>query len=176
MIMKTDSESPAALGMSKRAFARRHGVSPSRVTAWAAQGLPLDINGQVKGGKGDAWVAANLDPDRRAAAKEKFVGKVAAGLTNERARKIHNENALLDLELARKRGSLIDRDDTIRALQDFAVFQRDAWLGWIARTVPELAAATGAEPGPIFAVLDRLVRAQLGELARMPLPEFARDA
>ena len=59
--------------ISKRAFARRHGVSPSRVTTWVAQGLPLTPDGKVEAEAGNAWVAKNLDPAKRAAAKPGYV-------------------------------------------------------------------------------------------------------
>lgn len=156
--------------ITKAAFGARHGVAKSRVTEWTGEGLPVTRNGRIAVADGDAWVASRLDPARRAARKGQ-VGRAAGKVADQRARKLDRENALLDLELARKRGTLIDRAATLAALADFATLHRDAWLGWVARTVPALAAA-GTSPAGLFAALDRAVRDHLGELARLPVPEL----
>jgi hypothetical protein len=159
--------------VTKTAFATRHGVAKSRVTEWIGEGLPVTANGRIDPAAGDDWVASRLDPARRAARKGQL-GRAAGKVADQRARKLDRENALLDLELARKSGAVISRAETMTALADFAALQRDAWLGWVARTVPALVAA-GAEPGAAFAALDKAVRDHLGDLARMPVPEVARE-
>lgn len=165
----TAAASPAAL--SRAAFARLQGVSRGTLSKWETRGLPVH-DGKIEPEAGATWVAAHVEQRRPRG------GPVPdSALARLRSRKITSENELLELELAAKRGALIDRGETLRALADFATLQREAWLGWVARTVPELAAAAGgAEPGPIFAALDRAVRGQLAELARMPLPELTGDA
>ncbi|MGU3538115.1 hypothetical protein [Methylobacterium sp. A54F] len=159
-------------GLTKTAFATRHGVAKSRVTELIGEGLPVLATGRIDPVEGDAWMACRLDPARRAAASRRGQVHHAAGkVADQRARKLDRENELLDLDLARKRGELISRDETLKALQEFGTLHRDAWLGWIARTVPVLCAA-GGEPTAVFASLDKAVRDQLAEFARLPPPRL----
>ena len=96
-------------------------------------------------------------------------------MAGQRAKKLDRENAILDLELAKRRGELIDRAETLRALADFATLHRDSWFGSVPRIGAEIAAVVGTESGPIVAALDRAVRRQLAELARLPVPELRDD-
>ena len=83
---------------------------------------------------------SRLDPARRAARKGQL-GNAAGKVADQRARKLDRENELLDLELARKRGSLIDQGETMAALADFATLQRAHCSDGSARTMPALVAA-----------------------------------
>lgn len=55
--------------LNKRAFGKRHSVLASRVTTSARRVCRSPPDGKIKVEAGDAWVAASLDPRRRAAAK-----------------------------------------------------------------------------------------------------------
>jgi hypothetical protein len=113
--------------ITKAAFAARQGVTTSRVTELIAEGLPVTRNGRIDVAEGDRWITTHLDPARRAAAKRKGAA-TAQGKTvaQQRAKKLDRENSLLDLELARKRGVLIDQSVTLRSLADFSSQHRDA--------------------------------------------------
>lgn len=113
--------------ITKAAFSARHGIAKSRVTELIGEGLPVTTSGRIDPEAGDTWIASRLDPARRAAAKWKgAAASQTKTVAASRAKKLDRENALFDLELAKRRGELIDRAETLRALADFATLHRDA--------------------------------------------------
>lgn len=154
--------------LTQAAFAKEVGLSRGRIAQLVGEGLPVEPGGGIDLAKGKRWIADNLDPKRREAATgnapDGKLGMVAA----MRAQKLLRETKLIDMEVKRKEGALITREDVARAAFGRARFERDAWTGWASRTASVLAAELGTDPQRTFAALDRLVREQLAELAATP--------
>ena len=70
------------------------------------------------------------------------------------------------------KGELIDTEAAERTVFARAKAERDAHLAWAQRSAPVIAAELGIETGPVFAVLDRLMREHLEHLASMPLEDL----
>jgi hypothetical protein len=158
--------------MSKKGFAELIGVSPGRVSQMIAAGLPLQPNGRVDVAAGRAWVQDNVDPNRRRAALD---GPVPGNtpISPRGAREVA-EAEIARLKADKLAGALIDRKAALRAVETRARAERDAWIGWVNRAAPEIAAATGAEIADVVAVLDRLVRDQLATLAGQTIEQLTR--
>lgn len=155
--------------LTQAAFARQQGLAKSRVNQLVAEGLPLRDDGRVDPVAASAWIDANLDPDRREARKPGSSRGKAGTVADLRAKKLSSELRLLDMEAAKREGALVDRAAVDRFLFERARLERDAWIGFIARTAPLMAAKTGADPATAFSFLDKAVRDHLAELAETPL-------
>lgn len=162
--MKDMQETSQSLTVSKSGFAATIGVSPGRVSQMLKDGMPVELNGRVNVDAAKAWVAANIDPNRRRLQLE-----ADGPVRSSRAKKETAEAEIAHLKAARLGGDLIDRAATLQAIEGRARFERDAWIGWCNRSAPEIAAATNADLAAVVAVLDRLVRDQLAMLAETPL-------
>lgn len=152
--------------ISKRCFAELIGVSPGRVSQMIADGLPVEPNGRIEIAKGKAWVAANVDPNRR---RVRLPGEAAPAPGTPKATRDAAEAEIARLRAARMAENLIDKHATLRALETRARFERDAWIGWVNRAAPEIATATGADLAVVVSALDRMVRDQLATLAGTPI-------
>ncbi len=73
----------AEAGESQRQFAQRVGLAPSRVNKLIKEGLPVLPNGRIDTEAAIQWLEENLDPERRARAKQGSSGAVT-GTTNPR--------------------------------------------------------------------------------------------
>lgn len=158
---------PPPATLSKKAFAEAIGVSPPRVTQLIEQGLPVEASGKIHLGKGRAWYMANIDPARR-----RGVGGGDPSSRGARAELERTRADLAALELATKRGQLVDRATVERTTFTQARNERDAWLAWVGRASATIAAETGADATATFAVLDRLVREQLAGFADSRLEDL----
>lgn len=161
---------PALEPLSKAAFARVVDLSRGRIKQLIASGLPVLPSGKIDRVAGQRWIDTRLDPQRRTAAKPKTKLQAVADL---RADKITQELLLLKMEIARKNGDLIDRKAAERTMFERGRYERDAWIGWISRTAPLLAATLGSDPAATFATLDKHVREHLAEFAATPLEDFS---
>lgn len=159
--------------LSKKGFAEAIGVSAGRVSQLIASGLPVEPNGRIHVARGKAWVAENVDPNRRRASLE--MPSAPSALVSHRAVRDAAEAEIARLKAERMGRTLIDRAATLRTIESRARLERDAWLGWVNRAAPEIASTTGADLAATVAVLDRLVRAQLVTLADLPLEAFSDD-
>lgn len=155
--------------ITQAAFARQQGLAKSRVNQLVADGLPLRDDGRVDPVAAGAWIDANLDPGRREARKPGSSRGKAGTVADLRAKKLAGELRLLEMEAAKREGSLVERAAVDRFLFERARLERDAWVGFIARTAPLMAAKTGGDPAATFAFLDKAVRDHLAELAETPL-------
>lgn len=152
--------------LSKKGFAEHLGITPGRVSQLIAQGLPVEPNGRVNVDKATGWYRRNVDPNRRQASAGDRLPVSSRGEYD----RIRAERARLALD--RESGALVDRAAVERAVFDRARGERDAWIGWSSRAAAAVAGELGVDPGAAFAVLDRLVRDQLGALAARPMAEF----
>jgi hypothetical protein len=150
--------------VSKKTFAEMRKVTPAAVSQWIAKGLPVEPNGRIAIDKADAWIKDNIDPSRRRASLDNVPSEPSARgmLTTQQAR-------LTGLRAEKLSGNLIDKRATLRQVEARARIERDAWIGWVNRAAPEIAAATDAEIAVVVSLLDRLVREQLATLAEMPV-------
>ena len=156
--------------ISKSAFAKRVGLSPARITQLIAEGLPVEPNEKIDESKARKWIEQNLDGHRREARKPGSTGGPLTGNVSQlRAAKLLREAQLLDLDLKRRQGELVDRRAAELAVFERARYERDCWTGWAARAARDVAAACGGDPIEAHAALDRAVRAHLEELAKSPL-------
>ena len=162
---------PEVIGESKTAFAARVGLTRGRVSQQIAEGLPVRADGRIDVETGFAWIENNLDPARRGKGGGGATGKSA---TLAEARRLHEIVKVQRARLAfeRERGALIDAGAAERTVFARAKAERDAHLAWAHRSAPVIAAELGVETGPVFAILDRLVREHLKHLASMPLEDL----
>lgn len=163
-------------GLAKGEFAKRHKVTAGQVSYWLKLGLPLIEGARIDPEVGDAWVAANLDHDIRAAVKPSLAGPGESRLSALRGRKLEVQAAILDMARSQKAGELLERRLVEAAVLERGVFERDAWIGWTARTATVLAGEVGADPARMFAALDKAVRDHLAELSETALPGLDRGA
>lgn len=159
--------------LSKKGFAEAVGVSPGRISQLITAGLPIEPNGRVNVQRGKAWIADNVDPNRRRASLD---GAMFPPSGQTAKAKRDNAEAEISRLKAEKMGrQLIDRASTLRTVETRARLERNAWIGWVNRAGPQIAAATGGDLATIVGTLDRLVRDQLAVLADMPLGGIAND-
>ena len=149
--------------LSKKGFAEHIGLTPGRISQLIERGLPVTPQGRIDVADGEAWYSANVDQNRARAGKLADDDEVETerGLRAEQVRHMQLKNAAMA-------GDLLDRDTTLRTVESIARLNRDAWMGWSARTAAELAKATGAPMETVAPLLDRLVRDQLDQLSKMP--------
>ena len=93
----------------------------------------------------------------------------AGGLTFLQARTTNEvmKAQLRRIELAKKKGELVDRARAIALVFCLARQERDAWIGWLARVAAMMAAELGIGAHSVQTVLESHVRAHLGELAEV---------
>ncbi|KKL88535.1 hypothetical protein LCGC14_1923770, partial [marine sediment metagenome] len=113
--------------MTKTAFAAHLGVSSGRVSQMIKNGLPVLGNGRVPLVAAEAWYRANI---RQKAGDAQHSASVLSRVKQERE---EAQRDLLQLDLARKRGQLIDRAEVELALHDRARAERDAHTAWVSR-------------------------------------------
>lgn len=155
--------------LSKKGFGEAIGVSPGRVSQMIAAGLPVEPNGRIDPAKGRAWVADNVDPNRRRA----NVDGSPLGFASSRAEREAADAKTARLKAEKLEGNLLDRKAALAAIETRARAERDAWISWVNRISPEVATATDADLGAVVALLDRLVRDQLATLAEMTIEGLA---
>lgn len=160
---------------SKADFAARVGLTRGRISQLIAEGLPVQVDGRINVEAGLSWMENNLDPSRRN--KGGVSQHEGSGPSLTEARRLHLivqvQRAKLALE--QERGTLINADEAVNTVFARARAERDAHIAWVQRSAPVIAGELGADPNKTFAVLDRLMREHLEQLADTPL-EGLRDA
>lgn len=157
--------------LTKGGFAQKIGVVPGRVTQLIAKGLPLEPNGQINVKAGLEWLDKNLDPARRRAkGTDEAVRPHDYRMERDKA-----DARMATLKADKMAGSLIDRRAAIDAIEARARMERDAWLSWVNRISPEVSRESGLPIDQVTALLDRLVRDQLNNLATLQIPELKND-
>ncbi|WP_102110272.1 hypothetical protein [Oceaniglobus roseus] len=163
-----DNQTPKE--MSKSAFAKRIGVTSGRVSQMVKAGLPVLDNGRVPLAAAESWYRANV---RQKASEAQHSASVLSRVKQERE---EAQRDLLQLDLAQRKGELIDRREVELALHDRARAERDAHTAWVSRIAPIIAAEVDADLSALFSALDREMRAHLEELADTPLAELLNHA
>lgn len=162
--------------ISKAEFGRRIDVTRQRVSQLVKEGLPVRKDGKIDFAKGRRWVDQHLDQHRREARKPRAgpVVPAAATTSETRSQKLSWEAQLRELEFRKRSGELVDRAATERTIFERATAERDRWIGWVARATAQIATEAEVDPTKLFAILDRLVRDQLTELAATPFNKLLR--
>ena len=151
---------------SKADFAKTAGLTKGRISQLIEQGLPVRSDGRIDVDQALAWLNNNLDPDRR---NRGGTAPVPTGRTSTmaEAKRLHEIFKVQRAKLAfeKEQGKLIDADAAERTVFARAKAERDAHIAWVQRSAPIIAAELDVETGPVFAVLDRLMREHLEHLA-----------
>lgn len=157
--------------LSKKAFAEHVGVTQGRISQLIKDGLPVEPNGRIHAARGVDWMRQNIDPNRRRASLADVVAEpvLPGALITPRAKRDAAEAEISRLKAERLAGRLIDRRATLRVIEGRAKTERDAWIGWVNRVAPILAAAVKGDLSAITGVLDREVREQLVTLSQQPV-------
>lgn len=74
-----------------------------------------------------------------------------------------------ELDYRQRRGELVEKRRVVDAVYEAFRRERDAWLAWVSRAAPELAAEIGCPEHAVQTALDRAVRRHLEELADLKL-------
>lgn len=153
--------------LTKGAFAQHVGYSPGRISQMIAAGLPVESDGKIDVAKGRAWIDETIRPNRTSPSQRD--GAFAHSGFSPRAARDAAEAKISGLKAERLAGRLIDRKATLRMIEGRARLERDAWISWVNRTAPIIAAETSGDLATITAILDREVRANLITLAELEL-------
>lgn len=152
-------------------FGRRTGRTQQAVSKLVRAGkIPLrrrDGKKLIPFHHAQAALAENMDP-AQAGNSPSAQGQASTGRatytevrTAQMALKVQDQQ----LELAKKRGQLIDRDEALRRAFEFARGFRDHMQNFPARYAALLAAETGADVQKLAIALERRLKEYLGDLA-----------
>jgi hypothetical protein len=182
------------MGLSIRAYARHRGVSHVAVKKAIDTGriTPLP-DGTIDPDAADAqWAQNTLQPRKASAdqgkpgatanaplasrqappspAPEVAAAPLSAGGTSLLQARTVNEvlkAQLNKVELAQRKGELVDRAQAIAHVFKLARTERDAWLNWPARISAQMAARLNVDPHALHVALDAAVREHLSELGEL---------
>ncbi|CAK0780015.1 Elements of external origin [Gammaproteobacteria bacterium] len=159
------------MGLSVRAYARHRGVTDTAVHKAIRVGRitpepdgtlnpetadrDWDRNSQVKPDAGTAHravtVAGESGGGGTSLLQAKTVNEVVKAQTNK-------------VRLAKLKGDLIDRNQTLAQVFKLARIERDAWLNWPGRVSARMAADLGLDAHRFHVALEQAVREHLQEL------------
>lgn len=158
--------------VSKAEFAKIIGVSRSRISQLAREGLPIATDGRIDLAKGKRWINNNLDENRRMARKPSLSHAKELSVSQSRNQKLLWEGRIRELEFKKESGELVKRVVVERAVFERSRAERDRWISAIPRIANRLAAETNGDATQLFPIVDRIVRDHLTELAATPLLEL----
>ncbi|MCL5779198.1 elements of external origin [Limibaculum sp. FT325] len=144
-------------GMHARATAAATASATSSAKAALGKPVPLTALDAVKETLREAGSEASAGDD--AGGEVSFV---RARMANE---VLKAQTAKVRLQ--KMRGEVVDRARATAMVFDLARRERDAWLNWPPRVAAMIAAELGVEAHRMETVLDRHIRAHLGELAEV---------
>lgn len=141
--------------ITKAELSRELGVSKARVSQYIREGLPVRDDGKIEAEAAFAWVAANVDKSRIAAAQD-------PALNRQRVRLMEAKAEALEIKNAIRRGDLVKKSDVLAELQDKIIPARSKLLAIPDRAAPQL--ANFKSPQAIEHLLTRLFKEALEEL------------
>lgn len=167
---------PAAKSMgnaeSQADFARRLSVSRQRVNVMIKAGLPVVKGGLIDVEAGLTWVRKNIV---RKGSETKPVRSSANGgidLTEARRLKVLADTAMVQLQLAKENGDLINRRDTRLAIAEFVRGQKQIVSNFATRFGQQIANEIGhPDPRSLVIVLDVYMRRLLDDLHTQRMPQ-----
>ena len=130
--------------LTRVAYAEHAKLSKQRIDQLIDQGMPVTPNGKIDPDAADSW---------------RF------SVTDLRKQKLAAEIRLANLKTDEREGSLVPRAAAENFIFEEARKIRDGLIGWVSRSAPIIAAELECEPQLVFAVLDRLIREHLADLA-----------
>lgn len=176
------------MGLSIRAYARHRGVSHVAVKKAIDTGriTPLP-DGTIDAETADAqWARNTLQPRRAAEHKTPTPQRAQArpereipdpvppplptgGTSLLQARTVNEvlKAQLNKVELAQRKGELVDRAQAVSHVFKLARTERDAWLNWPARISAQMAARLNVDAHALHVALDAAVREHLQELGEI---------
>lgn len=171
------------MGLSIRAYARHRGVSHVAVKKAIDTGriTPLP-DGTIDPVRADAEWARNTETTPKGSTRGPVKTRVAedvreglgaqmpaGGTTLVQARTINEvvKAQTNKVRLAKLKGELVDRASAIAHVFRLARAEREAWLNWPNRVVPQMAARLGVDEHTLHVVLDAAVREHLMELGEI---------
>lgn len=150
------------------------GLSRGRVRTLLRSGLPKRSAAEIK-----KWIKANIDPKRK-----NHWGKGKSGSSNGvnghslvDARR-ENEQVKVEigkLELAKRRGELIQRAKVQKFIDSRARMERDHWIAWPAAAAARMCAELRVDHDRLLSALEKEVREHLTKLAATPVEEINDD-
>lgn len=114
------------------------------------------------------------EPDN-SAAKPTNKTSSASSYADARAYGQDLKNQQSEIELARLRGELIDRDAVRKSMAELAQAAVGAWIQWPARVYAEMAAELNVDSATLHQVLDRHVRMHAEDISRAPIKFTASE-
>lgn len=115
--------------------------------------------------------AQDPKPERKASRRNGDSGSYA----DARAYGQELKNQQSEIELARLRGELIDRDAVRKSMAELAQAAVGAWIQWPARVYAEMAAELSVDSATLHQILERHVRMHAEDISRAPLKFAASE-
>jgi len=119
---------------SRLEFAKAEGVSKVMVGRWVKAGLPVLTDGRIDVKAGRAWLQANIL--NRSEEGESF--------SAAKARKESALASLRELELAERKGQLLDREEVKQAVEGLVIQARETLMGVPSQVQDRLTGMTSA--------------------------------
>lgn len=165
-------------GLSEAAYADRIGVSKAAVQKAKQVGRVVVFpDGSIDPVASDASMRRNTDQSKqRGGARVRIEDdgdalEIPAGADFMEVKTLHERRKVekLEIEIAKRRGELVERAAAEALFFELARQERDSWLAWPARVSALMAAELGVEPRVLEALLDRNLRDHLAAMAEPDL-------
>lgn len=164
-------------GLTEAAYAERIGMSRSGVrNAKAAGRIALYDDGSINASASDALLASMTDPSKQRGAMVRISDdeggdtlELPASADFLEVKTFHERRKVekLQIEIAKRRGELVERAAAEAMVFDLARRERDAWMAWPARVSAQMAAELGVDARTLEGVMDRHLREHLAGLSEM---------
>lgn len=165
-------------GLSEAAYADRAGMSKTGVRRAKESGrVVLYDDGSINATASDLLMERATDPTRRRLDRPMLrvsddddrddALELPASADFLEVRTFHERRKIekLEIEIAKRRGELVERAAAEALFFDAARQERDAWLNWPARVCATMAAELGVDAKVLEGVMDRYLREHLSGLA-----------
>ena len=169
-------------GLSEAAYAARAGLSKTGVRRAKESGrVVLYDDGSINATASDALMERATDPTRRRVDRAMVrvsddddrddTLELPASADFLEVKTFHERRKVekLEIEIAKRRGELVERAAAEAMFFDLARQERDAWLGWPSRVAATMAAELGLDAKTLEAVMDRYLREHLAGLAALAM-------
>ena len=165
-------------GLTEAAYADRIGISKTAVQKAKQVGrVVLFDDGSIDPEASDVAMRRNTDQSKQRGRTPTIRVsdddgtpdglEIPAGADFMEVKTLHERRKVekLEIEIAKRRGELVERAAAEAQFFELARQERDSWLAWPARVSALMAAELGVEPRLLEAMLDRHLREHLAVLA-----------
>ena len=161
-------------GLSEAAYAERIGVSKTAIQKAKAVGrVVVFSDGSIDPEASDRAMRRMTDQSKQRGTRVRIEDdsdtlEITAPADFMEVKTLHEQRKVekLEIEIAKRRGELVERAVAEAQFFELARQERDSWLAWPARVSALMAAELGVEPRAIEALLDRHLREHLAALAK----------